>query len=591
MEAVKKEAFRFLVPDSNPVIISLEPSEGPTVGGLPVTITGTDFRERAKVVIGGKDAEVLMIDDTPGEGNAKIIIKIPPHTEGPKKVVVINYDGATSDREGEEDDVYFIYRKPLSFPEIHSVEPAQGPTLGDTEVIVTGIGFKIDEATKAPPRVWFGMNEAPEVEFIDYKTLRVVTPPGEEGNVDVLVLNPDMGQAILANAFRYIKVKELVIDKVEPNEGTAEGGTEITITGGPFDQGAVVTIGGNPALEVVVVNSGTITAVTPPGEIGWQEVRVKNPDGGWAALPAGFFYIKPRTAPEYPPGWVDTERKDRETIEVRWEPVEFANYYEIWVSNTRNGQYRFLDQTNRTVYYATGLDYNTTYYFQIRAVNELGVSDFSYYESARTGSGRQQENNLVPENIIMEAANGNATATVATANALAYTGYRIDFAQAAYQNANRKAVRISQKALSQAYLPITIEAPGISLSVPSSSIYLGLLAAEEDYAEIIITDLGQQVAERAMRELPRGSRIISPVYEVGWQVIRGTKGTPQSTFHQQVQLTMKYNVSITPGKQVSLYTYNPTTGKWVNTGAANDPNTPQLTLGITGAGRFMLVEH
>ncbi|HHW39485.1 MAG TPA: hypothetical protein GXX18_20095, partial [Bacillales bacterium] len=584
MEAVKKEAFRFLVPDSNPVITSIEPSEGPTAGGLPVTIYGTDFRERAQVVIGGKNAEVLFIDDTPGEGKAKIVIKIPPHTPGPKDVVVINYDGAMSE------PYTFTYIAPLSFPEIHSVEPSQGSTLGHTEVIITGIGFKVDEETGAPPRVWFGMNEAPTVEFIDYKTLRVITPPGDEGTVDVLVLNPDMGQAVKPNAFRYIKTKEIVIESVNPSEGPATGGTDITITGGPFERGAVVLIGGNPATNVVVVNSNTITAVTPPGEVGWQEVRVINPDGGWAALANGFRYTKPRTAPETP-SWVDTSRKDRETIAVEWEEVEFANYYEIWISTSRSGPYRFLDQTTRTVYYATGLDPNTTYYFQIRAVNELGASDFSYYVSARTGSGRIPEADLVPDKVVMETGSGTATATIATANALASTGYRIDFTQAQYQNAGRKVLRISQAALSRAIMPITVEAKNISLSIPAASISLGLLASGDGYAEVIITDLGQQEAERALRALPRGSRILTPVYAVEWRILQGTGSTMQNTFYQQVQLTMRYNTAVTPGKQVSLYTYNPATGRWVNTGAANKPNTPELTVGITTTGRFMLVEH
>lgn len=584
MEAVKKEAFRFLVPDSNPVITSIEPDRGPTAGGLPVTIYGTDFRERAQVVIGGKNAEVLLIDDTPGEGKAKIIAKIPPHTAGPKDVVVINYDGAMSEA------ATFTYVAPLSFPEIHSVEPSQGSTLGDTEVIITGIGFKVDENTKEPPRVWFGMNEAPEVEFIDYKTLRVITPPGDEGTVDVLVLNPDMGQAVKPNAFRYIKTKKIVIESVTPNEGPATGGTEITITGGPFDQGAEVLVGGNPATNVVVASASTITAVTPPGEVGWQEVKVKNPDGGWAALANGFRYVKPRSAPETP-DWVDTDRKDRQTIAVEWEAVDFANYYEIWISHSRSGSYRFLDQTTRTVYYATGLDPNTTYYFQIRAVNELGASDFSYYVSARTGSGRIPEADLVPDKVVMETGSGTATATIATANALASTGYRIDFTQAQYQNTNRKVLRIGQAALSRAIMPITVEAKNISLSIPAASVSLGLLASGDGYAEVIITDLGQQEAERALRALPRDSRILTPVYAVEWRILQGTGSTMQNTFYQQVQLTMRYDTAVTPGKQVSLYTYNPATGRWVNTGAANKPNTPELTIGITAPGRFMLVEH
>lgn len=582
VEIIVANGFRYLYPETNPEIVSVDPEEGSTEGGLLITIKGKDFRDRARVVIGGKEAEVLYISDDPA--NSVIVARIPPHSPGAKELVVINYDGAASK------PVQFTYQVPRSFPEIMAVEPSEGLTVGGTEVTITGIGFK------SGARIWFGINEVPkeQVQAIDYQTIKVTTPPGTVGTVDVLLQNPDWGQAVLPNGFTYVAPAGILIDRIEPDRGHAKGGTVITITGGPFLDGATVTIGGIPVPHVEVRNIRTIVAETPKFDLRYEQeavvdVTVTNPDGMSATKVGGFTYFK--TAPEHPPTWVETERKDRETIEIKWDPVEFANYYEIWVSNTRNGRYRFLAQTDRTVYYATGLDYNTTYYFQVRAVNELGVSDFSYYESARTGSGRQQETNLVPENIIMETANGNATATIATANALAYTGYRIDFTQAAYRNAARKAVRISQKALTQAYLPITIEAPGISLSVPGNSIFLGLLTGEEDYAEIIITDLGQQVAERAMRELPRGSRIISPVYEVGWQILKGTASTPQNTFHGQVQLTMNYDVSITPGKQVSLYTYNPTTGKWVNTGAANNTNAPQLTLGITNGGRFMLVEH
>src|SRR5690606_11195595 len=219
------------------------------------------------------------------------------------------------------------------------------------------------------------------------------------------------------------------------------------------------------------------------------------------------------------------------------------------------------------------------------------ASDFSYYVSARTGSGRIPEADLVPDKVVMETGSGTATATIATANALAATGYRIDFTQAQYQNAGRKVLRISQAALSRAIMPITVEAKNISLSIPAASISLGLLASGDGYAEVIITDLGQQEAERALRALPRGSRILTPVYAVEWRILQGTGSTMQNTFYQQVQLTMRYNTAVTPGKQVSLYTYNPATGRWVNTGAANKPNTPELTVGITTTGRFMLVEH
>ncbi|MFA5535677.1 MAG: IPT/TIG domain-containing protein, partial [Bacillota bacterium] len=205
IEVVKEKAFRYLFPDSEPRIISISPEEGSTLGGMPLTLIGTDFRQRAKVVIGGKEAEILSIDDSPGAGNAKIIVKTPAHTPGEKDVTVINYEGAISNSKT------FTYVTPLSFPEIFELDPKYGSTLGDTEVIITGIGFK------AGAKVWFGMYEAGEVEFIDYKTLKVLTPPGNEGMADVLVLNEDMGQAVLEKGFRYVKSKEFVVNSITPD--------------------------------------------------------------------------------------------------------------------------------------------------------------------------------------------------------------------------------------------------------------------------------------------------------------------------------------------------------------------------------------
>jgi hypothetical protein len=84
-----------------------------------------------------------------------------------------------------------------------------------------------------------------------------------------------------------------------PEFGDVAGGDTVTITGFGFDffDGATVTFGGAPAISAAVVNSQTMTAVTPPGVEGWVDLQVTNPNGVVGYLPGAFTYVAPR-----PPG-------------------------------------------------------------------------------------------------------------------------------------------------------------------------------------------------------------------------------------------------------------------------------------------------
>ena len=66
---------------------------------------------------------------------------------------------------------------------------------------------------------------------------------------------------------------------INPHSGSLLGGDSIEINGMGFAPGATVTIGGNPATNVVVVNSNLITAVTPAHPLGVARVTVTNPNG------------------------------------------------------------------------------------------------------------------------------------------------------------------------------------------------------------------------------------------------------------------------------------------------------------------------
>ena len=77
---------------------------------------------------------------------------------------------------------------------------------------------------------------------------------------------------------------------ITPDSGSSSGGTAITITGENFVSGAEVTIGGVEAEDVVVTSEAQITAKTPAGAVGAQDVTVTTADGQSALLRGGFTY-------------------------------------------------------------------------------------------------------------------------------------------------------------------------------------------------------------------------------------------------------------------------------------------------------------
>ena len=77
------------------------------------------------------------------------------------------------------------------------------------------------------------------------------------------------------------------VTSVSPTSGPALGGTAITITGRYFQDGVSVTIGGNAASDVVITSSTTLTATTPSGTPGAQDIVVSLGESGGTG--AGLF--------------------------------------------------------------------------------------------------------------------------------------------------------------------------------------------------------------------------------------------------------------------------------------------------------------
>jgi phosphatidylserine/phosphatidylglycerophosphate/cardiolipin synthase-like enzyme len=90
-----------------------------------------------------------------------------------------------------------------------------------------------------------------------------------------------------------------VVQQISPPTGASTGGTAVTISGAGFTPGMTVNFGFAPATKVVVVNSNTITCVTPAHAAGATDVVVMDAAGSRPVLSKGFGFLAPvvSTAP------------------------------------------------------------------------------------------------------------------------------------------------------------------------------------------------------------------------------------------------------------------------------------------------------
>jgi photosystem II stability/assembly factor-like uncharacterized protein len=243
-----------------PTVSGVAPSTGSTLGGTSVTITGTNFTGATAVTFAGTPATSVSVV------NATTITAVAPAgLAGTASVLVTTPYGISTA------NTFYTYVPP---PTVSGVSPATGRTAGGISVTITGTNFT------GATVVSFDGTPATNVSVVNATTITCTTPVRPAGTVSVLVTTPYGISA--ANTF-YTYIAPPTVSGLTPSTGVWFKEKAVTITGTNFVAPVSVTFGLVPATNVVLVNSTTITAVTPAidgfGNYGTVSVVVTTPYG------------------------------------------------------------------------------------------------------------------------------------------------------------------------------------------------------------------------------------------------------------------------------------------------------------------------
>lgn len=247
-----------------PTVVSVAPNTGGTAGGLSVTITGTNFENTTGVKFGGTAATGLGTPTCDASHNCTITATTPAHSNGLVDVAVTTSNNGISTT-GTGTNLFSYSASP---PTVTGISPATGSTTGGTTVTISGTNFT------GTPQVTINGVAAAQVTVVNSTTISAVTPAGAGTDVAVKVTTSfGIGTSGTGQGFTYAAPvvppqAAPILTSISPTSGPSAGKTPVTIKGTNLTGATRVTFGGVDATGVVVVDSQTINAVTPPGTVG-----------------------------------------------------------------------------------------------------------------------------------------------------------------------------------------------------------------------------------------------------------------------------------------------------------------------------------
>lgn len=200
-----------------PVLTQVSPTTGPTSGGTPLTLTGSNFGiSGAQVTVDGASCAVQ------SQSHGQITCSSPAGS-GTNRPVIVTVAGQSSNTG------LFTY----AAPSLSQLQPSTGPTAGGFTLTLTGQNFG------SSGQVDFGSTPCPVSSWSDSQ-VTCTAPEGLGENIPVKVLVG--GQSSNAMSFSY-DAPTLV--GVTPSVGPLAGGASLTLSGSSFGaQGATVALSG-----------------------------------------------------------------------------------------------------------------------------------------------------------------------------------------------------------------------------------------------------------------------------------------------------------------------------------------------------------
>ena len=270
-----------------PMISSVLPANAATVGGVRMTIIGTNFgAEGGTVILQGRDIPIPPGPDwTPGE----IQFDLPEGDPGPAPIRVLTaYGSVTPFYDG------FEFDPPVAF----SSSPPIVPSMGGVVITIFGENFGTAGATRVA-RMGGKISLCNRLGHTELEVTTPSLPPGVPAPLE-LEINGILAPPIL------VEVEGPTIAFVDPPAGPTAGGVPITIFGSNFgaapdDPEPVVLVGPHPASAVQRLGPGQITCLLPEGAGAAQPVTVTVGGAVSPPAPAPFHYFPPEGFSIVPP--------------------------------------------------------------------------------------------------------------------------------------------------------------------------------------------------------------------------------------------------------------------------------------------------
>lgn len=255
-----------------PVLTSLSPAAGDVGGGTTVVIDGTALDNATGVFFGATAATSYVIDSP-----TQITAVSPAGTDSVNVSVTSLY--------GTSNTLVFAY---ANAPTITALTPNTGSVGGGETVTITGTNFS------ATSTVLFASAPVTPT-FVSATELTVTAPAHSLGAVSVTVTT----DGVTSNAATYTYGEAPTIASLNPTAGSSAGNTTVTITGTGFIAGTTVSVAAATISDPIIVDSTTLTFVTPAHAAGAVDVAVTTPFGTSGNLQ--FTYIDPPTITDVTP--------------------------------------------------------------------------------------------------------------------------------------------------------------------------------------------------------------------------------------------------------------------------------------------------